>query len=61
MGSETEQIREEIEARREELSQTIQEIGNRVDVSRATFIAGIFTGILLLALLNRILFHRLKK
>lgn len=61
MGSESNQIRNDIEAKREDILSTVMEIGNRVDVPRATFMAGVLTGIMLLALLNRIQFRRSRK
>jgi hypothetical protein len=61
MDNDNDQLKKDVEARREELAGTIKELGNRIDVSRATFFAGIVTGILLLALLNRILFRRFRR
>lgn len=61
MGNDTDQMRDDIEARRKEILQTTMEIGDRVAVPRTTFIAGMFTGIFMLAMLNRIQFRRAKK
>jgi hypothetical protein len=61
MSTDTDIMREDIKARRDEMMGTVMEIGNRFAVPRTTFFAGLFTGILLLALLNRMQFRRLKK
>lgn len=61
MGSETEQIRKDIEVKREEMLGTVMEIGERVAIPRTTFIAGMITGVVMLATLNRIQFRRPKK
>ncbi|MBE0429956.1 MAG: hypothetical protein IBX61_08825 [Thermoleophilia bacterium] len=61
MSRETDRMRKDIEARQKELLKTVAEIGDRIAIPRTTFIAGLVTGVLLLALLNRLQFRRKKK
>lgn len=61
MSRQTDKLKSEVDASREELLQTAMELGNRIDIPRTTFIVGVFTGIMLLAMLNRIQFRRAKK
>lgn len=60
MGSDSDQIRDDINAKQEEILGTVMEIGDRLAVPRTTFLVGIFTGIFLLTLINRIQFRRVK-
>lgn len=61
MGSESERIKNDIENKRNDIMRTAMEIGDRVAVPRTTFFAGMMTGILLLAMLNRVQFRRWKQ
>lgn len=61
MSNDTARLKEEARARRDEVQQMVEEIGERVDETRVFFVAGVVAGAAALFMLNRIIFRRLKK
>lgn len=61
MSSETDRLKQEAEARRAEVRQTVDQIGERVNETSVFFVAGAASGALGLFLLNRIFFRRLRR
>lgn len=61
MSNETDRLKNEAEARRAEVRQTVDQIAERVDETSVFFVAGAAAGAIGLFLLNRIFFRRLRR
>lgn len=61
MSRETERLKAEARARREEVQQTFGELGERVDEGRVFFYTGAAAGAIGLWLINRIFLRRIRK
>lgn len=61
MSKETERLKADARARREEVLHTLDEVSTRIDETRVFFILGLVSGVLLLMIVNRIFFRPFRR